>query len=135
MTRRFFSSNSGEGKEDQLETTTNNKNDDAPTKPILVRKKDLQPKPRVVIVGRPNVGKSTLFNRFVGQNRALVSAVPGTTRDVSVADCTWNGVEFSILDTGGILVEDDTLISKEVVREERSSNLDRSIGHHQHLYS
>ena len=59
-------------------------------------------KPVVALVGRPNVGKSTLFNRLAGERLAVVDDVPGTTRDRLVAEAEWNGVPFSIMDTGGI---------------------------------
>ncbi len=59
-------------------------------------------KPVVALVGRPNVGKSTLFNRLAGERLAVVNDVPGTTRDRLVAETTWNGVTFDIVDTGGI---------------------------------
>ena len=67
------------------------------------------PKPIVALVGRPNVGKSTLFNRMAEERLAVVDEIPGTTRDRLMADATWSGVLFSIIDTGGI---DPTQISK-----------------------
>lgn len=59
-------------------------------------------KPIVALVGRPNVGKSTLFNRLAGERLAVVNDTPGTTRDRLVAEVEWNGVVFDIVDTGGI---------------------------------
>src|SRR5581483_11697858 len=58
--------------------------------------------PSVVLVGRPNVGKSTLFNRITGTRRAIVTPIAGTTRDVIAHPAEWRGVPFVMIDTGGM---------------------------------
>src|SRR5689334_15876646 len=58
--------------------------------------------PSVVLVGRPNVGKSTLFNRMTGSRRAIVAPVAGTTRDALTRPVVWRGTAFNLFDTGGL---------------------------------
>ena len=67
-------------------------------------------KPLVAIVGRPNVGKSMLFNRLVGRRLSIVEDTPGVTRDRLYAECEWNGRKFNIVDTGGIEPNTDSEI-------------------------
>lgn len=69
-------------------------------------------KPIIALVGRPNVGKSTLFNRLAGERLAVVDDIPGTTRDRLQADCEWNGVLFTVVDTGGIEVLPDRVLDE-----------------------
>jgi GTPase len=66
-------------------------------------------RPIVALVGRPNVGKSSLFNRLTGQRRAVIHDVPGTTRDRLYGTAEWNGHEFTVVDTGGIELESEGL--------------------------
>jgi GTP-binding protein len=73
--------------------------------------------PTVAIVGRPNVGKSTLFNRLVGSRRAIVGDEPGITRDRLYGESEWRGRHMRIVDTGGILPEDKDFIPAEIFRQ------------------
>ncbi|MDR3677010.1 MAG: ribosome biogenesis GTPase Der [Acidobacteriota bacterium] len=73
--------------------------------------------PRIVILGRPNVGKSTLFNRLCKQRRALVGNEPGMTRDRLYARAEWLGKPFEVIDTGGIIPSDKELIPIEIYRQ------------------
>ena len=71
----------------------------------------------VAIVGRPNVGKSTLFNRLTQSRRAIVSDTAGTTRDRQYGKCSWNGKEFSVVDTGGWVVNSDDIFEDAIRRQ------------------
>lgn len=75
--------------------------------------------PTIAIVGRPNVGKSTLFNRIVGSRRAIVGDEPGITRDRLYGEAEWEGRRLRIVDTGGILPEEKDLIPAEIFRQAR----------------
>jgi GTP-binding protein len=75
--------------------------------------------PTLAIVGRPNVGKSTLFNRIVGSRRAIVGDEPGITRDRLYGDAEWRGRRMRIIDTGGILPEEKDFIPSEIFRQAR----------------
>jgi GTP-binding protein len=75
--------------------------------------------PLLAIVGRPNVGKSTLFNRLVGARRAIVGDEPGITRDRLYGESEWRGHFFRIVDTGGILPDDTNFIPSEIFRQAR----------------
>jgi GTP-binding protein len=77
------------------------------------------PLPTLVIVGRPNVGKSTLFNRLIGRRRAIVGDEPGITRDRIYGEAEWCGHKLRVIDTGGIIPEDKDLIPSEIFRQAR----------------
>ncbi len=77
--------------------------------------------PLVAIVGRPNVGKSTLFNRIVGRREAIVEERPGVTRDRKELDAEWQGNEFRLVDTGGWLPGGSDLDVKVSRQSERAS--------------
>jgi len=73
--------------------------------------------PAIVIVGRPNVGKSTLFNRITGQRRAIVGDEPGITRDRLHGDAVYEGRHFELIDTGGIVVSDADYIPSQILKQ------------------
>src|SRR2546425_1395637 len=75
--------------------------------------------PSLVIVGRPNVGKSTLFNRLTGTRRSIVTNEPGITRDRIYGKAEWRGKALEIVDTGGIIPDDKALIPTEIFRQAR----------------
>ncbi len=75
--------------------------------------------PTLAIVGRPNVGKSTLFNRIIGRRRAIVGDEPGITRDRLYGQAHWGGRELRVIDTGGIIPEEKELIPAEIFRQAR----------------
>src|SRR4026209_1569032 len=72
---------------------------------------------QVAIVGRPNVGKSTLFNRLVGERRAIVGDEPGITRERIYGEVEWAGSKFSLIDTGGIVPDDDAVIPANIFKQ------------------
>ncbi len=76
-----------------------------------------EPIPAVVIVGRPNVGKSTLFNAILGNRRSIVGDEPGITRDRIYGEADYRGKRFGLIDTGGIIPHDDALIPTQILRQ------------------
>src|SRR5580693_1656326 len=73
--------------------------------------------PSLVILGRPNVGKSTLFNRLTGTRRSIVTNEPGITRDRIAGKAEWRGRALEIVDTGGLVPDDKALIPQEILRQ------------------
>ncbi|MFV0305957.1 MAG: GTPase, partial [Moheibacter sp.] len=71
----------------------------------------------VAIVGRPNVGKSTLFNRLIQKRQAIVDDVSGVTRDRHYGKSDWNGHEFTVIDTGGYIVGSDDTFETEIRKQ------------------
>ena len=78
-----------------------------------------EPLPTVVIVGRPNVGKSTLFNAIIGDRRSIVGDEPGITRDRIYGEAVYRGKRFGVIDTGGIIPNDADLIPSEILKQAR----------------
>src|SRR5919107_4779589 len=73
----------------------------------------------VAIVGRPNVGKSTLFNRLLEQRKAIVEDIPGVTRDRQYGIADWNGKNFYVIDTGGFVPESEDVFEREIRKQVR----------------
>lgn len=73
--------------------------------------------PLIAVVGQPNVGKSTLFNRLIGQRRSIVGDEPGITRDRIYGEVDWGGERFSIVDTGGIVPDDEAIIPANIFKQ------------------
>ena len=71
----------------------------------------------VAIVGRPNVGKSTFFNRLIQRREAIVDSVSGVTRDRNYGKSEWNGKEFSVIDTGGYIKGSEDIFEAEIRRQ------------------
>lgn len=80
-----------------------------------------QPLPSVVIVGRPNVGKSTLFNRLIGRRRAIVGDEPGITRDRLTGRVVWRGRQFEVVDTGGLIPDEETYLVRSIFRQAQAA--------------
>ena len=73
--------------------------------------------PLVAIIGRPNVGKSTLFNRLVGARKAIVGDEPGITRDRMFGEVDWKAKSFRLVDTGGIVPDDEAIIPSNIFKQ------------------
>ena len=73
--------------------------------------------PKVVIIGRANVGKSTLFNKFIEEQKSLVSDIPGTTRDRYESDCIWRGQVIKLIDTGGVNTDQNNNINEQITHQ------------------
>ena len=86
----------------------------------------VMPEPLVAIIGRPNVGKSTLFNRLCGSRKAIVGDEPGITRDRMFGDVEWKAKSFRLVDTGGIVPDDDAIIPSNIFKQ-ASHAIDESV--------
>ncbi|HEX9919424.1 MAG TPA: GTPase, partial [Pyrinomonadaceae bacterium] len=94
-------------------STSEGKGNDAKARPSKARAF----LPLVTIVGRPNVGKSTLFNRLVGERRSIVGDEPGITRDRIYGEAEWAGRRFKVVDTGGIVPDDEAIIPANILKQ------------------
>src|SRR5215468_4003020 len=77
--------------------------------------------PVVAIIGRPNVGKSTLFNRLIGARRSIVGDIPGMTRDRIYGEAEWQNLAFQVIDTGGIVPDDEAVIPANIFKQARAA--------------
>ncbi len=84
--------------------------------------------PLVAIIGRPNVGKSTLFNRLTGSRKSIVGNEPGITRDRIYGEVEWNGKTFALVDTGGIVPDDDAIIPANIFKQAGALQISRVRG-------
>jgi len=84
-------------------------------------------KPVVAIVGRPNVGKSTLFNRIIKRREAIVDDQPGITRDRNYADAEWIGQEFTVIDTGGFVPKSTDIIEEKVTEQAKNAVVEADV--------
>src|SRR5262245_51464341 len=83
--------------------------------------------PVVAIIGRPNVGKSTLFNRLIGSRRSIVGDLPGITRDRIYGEAEWQGQAFRVVDTGGIVPDDEAVIPANIFKQARAAIAEASL--------
>lgn len=86
--------------------------------PVTIKREAL---PVVALVGRVNVGKSTLFNRLIEEDKAIVSNIPGTTRTRNEGRVLWRGTEFEIIDTGGLTFSDDILLEEDIIAQTKQA--------------
>src|SRR5215470_14795075 len=77
--------------------------------------------PVVAIIGRPNVGKSTLFNRLIGARRSIVGDIPGMTRDRIYGEAEWQNRAFRVVDTGGIVPDDEAVIPANIFKQAQAA--------------
>lgn len=84
---------------------------------LLFWRSKIMSKPIVAVVGRPNVGKSTLFNRLAGERISIVQDTPGVTRDRIYADCEWLDRKFTLIDTGGMEIGSEEIIQRQIIQQ------------------